>query len=235
MQSNRNGRVRCSAWFRCVVADSRLNHLEAAKRSKQSGAFKPSPCASQTAFMMSSSESETRASLRMAVIMAGSSPMPKSPSSHARTASTGDSARNLSKRSWFRVRMMTCAGRCEVALQLFDRRSAANITTVSRPRMAASILTRHDEGEPTKPCLNRSIFNTCQGRMNLRHYRASARAHRQYSYDEHCQYRWLGGRLQYAKLALQPSSIKIAWSKMVLPSSSPADRGSDSYLLSLAE
>jgi hypothetical protein len=46
------------------------------------------------------------------------------------------------------------------------------------------------------------------------------------------------GRRQQAKLALQPllaASIKIPWAKMVLPSSSPADDGSDSYRLSPAK
>ena len=59
--------------------------------------------------MMSSSERETLGSLRMAAMSAGSSPTPKSPSSHACTASIGVSARSASKRSLFCMSLMFVA------------------------------------------------------------------------------------------------------------------------------
>src|SRR6266704_3519573 len=57
-----------------VVTDCLINHLEPARRSKHAEAFKPSSIALQTASVMASSERVTRVSLRMATIMAASSP-----------------------------------------------------------------------------------------------------------------------------------------------------------------
>jgi len=89
-------------WLRrCVRHHGHNNtHIchEPTSRSKHSSASNSSSIASMMTSSIASSEIWTRKSLRIAEINAGSSPMPKSPSSQARTASSDESALNFSSR-----------------------------------------------------------------------------------------------------------------------------------------